>query len=138
MDDELRRTLAGMLAELEDVATRLTTRQSDLARELADVERDLENVEKARVALSGGTPKSTSKGSRNRIRPEESRRRQIERLEKIRAWVTERGGGEFYSHEAAEVLGVEPMRMGPIMAGLVQRGEATVRDDGDRRVYSLT
>jgi hypothetical protein len=136
VDDELRRTLAGMLSELEDVATRLTARQSNLAKELADVDRDLENVEKARVALSGGTSKPRSE--RSRIPPEQSRRLQAERLEKMRTWVGERGGGEFYSHEAAEILDVEPMRMGPIMAGFLRRGEVTMREDGGRRVYSLT
>lgn len=135
MDEELRRALAGMLSELEDVATRLTARQSDLARELADVERDLENVETARAALSGGASKS--KRIRNRTSPAESHRLQTERLEKLQAWARERHKDEFLANEAAEVLGVEPMRMGPIMAGFLRRGEATVRDDGGQRVYSL-
>src|SRR3954469_5085955 len=50
---DLSRVFAPMLSELEDHATRLTTRQAELARELAAVDEELARVESVRAAMVG-------------------------------------------------------------------------------------
>jgi DNA-binding MarR family transcriptional regulator len=60
------------------------------------------------------------------------------RVEAVTTWARERGG-EFTGAEAAEALGMKQQGVGPVLAGMVRRGEATVRDDtaSGRRVYTL-
>jgi cell pole-organizing protein PopZ len=131
---EVSRTFAGMLSELEDVATRLTVRQAALAKELAEVDEELRRIEAVRAAMTGRNAYRPSSASR------EGRKRasQAARVEKITEWARERGG-EFTGREAAQVLGMSHQGVGPIMAGMVRRGEATARDDtaSGQRFYSV-
>jgi hypothetical protein len=127
----LSRRFAPMLADLEDLATELTQRQSQLARELAEVEDELERVEKVRSIMAGGsdnrsTPKGRGRSTSVRVR---ERTRTTHRVERILAWARERGG-EFTGREVAEFLDVNVQSVGPILAGMVRRGEATFREDG--------
>lgn len=130
---DLDRTFAGMLGELEDHATRLTKRQSELARQLADVDDELQRVEAVRAAMTGKNPRRPSSAARSAVKATKT---QV-RTERITEWARERGG-EFTSVEVAEFLGVNVQGIGPSLAGMVRRGEANVRDDNDgRRLYSL-
>lgn len=133
-DSEVSRTFAGMLGELEDVATGLAQRQAALARELADVEDELRRVEAVRAAMTGkprrvpvsGTPRKAQRSAR-----------QDDRVKKITAWARERGE-EFRGQDAAPVVGMEPRGVGPILAGMARRGELNVREDGrGHRFYTV-
>jgi hypothetical protein len=131
---ELARVFAPMLSELEDHATRLTQRQAELARELAAVDEELARVESVRAAMVGRNPRRPTSTSR------EARKvsKKSARVEAVTTWARERGG-EFTGAEAAEALGMKQQGVGPVLAGMVRRGEATVRDDtaSGRRVYTL-
>jgi hypothetical protein len=131
---QLSRVFAPMLSELEDHATRLTTRQAELARELAAVDEELARVESVRAAMVGKNPRRPSSTAR------EARKgsKKTARVEAITTWARERGG-EFTGIEVAEVLGMTHQGIGPILAGMARRGELTVRDDTatGRRVYAL-
>lgn len=123
------RRFAPMLSELEDAATELTQRQSELARELSEVETELEKIEHVRSIMVGGnrsTPKGRGRSTAARTRDRERTNRRVER---ILEWAEARGG-EFQGGDVAEFLDVNVQAVGPILAGMVRRGEATVREDG--------
>lgn len=129
---DVERTFAGMLSELEDVATRLTVRQSELAKELSEVEAELHRVETVRAAMAGKSkpvPKYKANASKG-----------AEKVARITAWAKDRDG-EWTSTDAGEALGVSAQGLGPVLAGMVRRGEAKVRevedDAGKRRLYTL-
>lgn len=127
---EVSRTFAGFLSELEDVATRLTVRQAELASELAAVEAELSRIETARATLADKRPRN---------RPGSDRRRNqtaSDRVRRIAAYAREQGG-VFTARGAADALGITTHSVGPVLAGMVKRGEATVREDGDGRRYTL-
>jgi hypothetical protein len=143
-DDEqtssLDRTFAGMLAELEDEATRLTQRHDALLRQADEVAAELERVEAVRAAMVGkpkparrGRPKAapaaapTTKGIQGQ-----------ERVRRITAYARDHGG-TFTGRDAAEAIGVPYQGIGPVLAGMVRRGEVTVAEpEGDGpRVYTL-
>lgn len=134
-NDEVSRTFAGMLGELEDVATALAQRQSALAKELDEVTAELERVETVRAAMTGKPAKKPARrayGSGTGYKlPEEAK----ERVEKIKAWARDRG--EFQGGEAAEVADLSPQRVGPILAGMVRRGELNAHGEGRERRYTL-
>lgn len=134
-DDVVGRTFAAMLGELEDVATALTQRQSELARELSDVEAELHRVEAVRAAMaSGGTAKAKRTGPPSagyKPAPEV-----VEKMERTLTWARERGE-EFTGNDAAEFLGVNPQGVGPMLAGMARRGHLAVRKVGSSRLYSV-
>lgn len=149
-DDEqtssLDRTLAGMLAELEDEATRLTRRHDALVREADEVAGELERVEVVRAAMLGkpkpakrGRPKAapatetTTRGARPDIEHQRH-----ERVRKIIEYA-KANGNAFTGRDAAEAIGMPYQGIGPVLAGMVRRGEATVAepDDDGPRVYTL-
>jgi hypothetical protein len=127
-------TFAGMLSELEDVATRLTVRHAELARQLADVEAELRKVEKVRAAMADKSPARTVRsGSGTKKDREHAKARVATVIRYAKA-----NGGSFTAAQAAEAIGTEPRGVGPILAGMVRRGEVTVREDADgRRIYSV-
>jgi len=121
---------AGMLSELEDVATSLTNRHSRLARELADVEAELHRVEAVRAAMTG-KPKPAPSASRSRP-PRDAAKVKVDA---ILEWGRERD--EFTGREAAEQIGVKPQGVGPILAGMVRREEVHVRVREGERIYTV-
>jgi hypothetical protein len=135
---DLSRVFAPMLSELEDHATRLIARQSELARELAAVDEELARVESVRAAMLG---KATPRGpGRPRKAPGEStsRKQTRERAERIIQYARTRPGEEFTGREAADAMGISWQGVGPTLAGMARRGELAVRDDdGGQRLYRL-
>jgi hypothetical protein len=126
---EVARTFAGFLSELEDVATRLTMRQSELAGQLAEVEAELARIDAARTAMAKQPGRPGRRAERQATTGARARA--------IAKWARERGG-EFTAREAANAAGTTPNRVGPVLAGMLRRGEATVReDDNGRRRYTL-
>lgn len=133
--EEVSRTFAGMLGDLEDMATELIERQSALARELDGVSAELERVEAVRAAMMGKPAKKPVRraygsGATYKLSDEAK-----ERVERIKAWAKDRDG--FRGGEAASVLDVPPQRVGPILAGMVRRGELIADGKGNGRRYSL-
>lgn len=133
---DVDRTFAGILSELEDVATALTVRQTELARELGDVEAELHRIEAVRAAMTGGKPAAKKKP--------EKRPTMEERTKQIIAWAQERGD-DFTVPDAGQFLGMKNQGVGPILAGMVKRGELQFRESADEvqtngkplRIYSL-
>jgi hypothetical protein len=87
-----------------------------------------------RAAMFGRNPRRPSSTARE---PRKEAKRNA-RVEKIIGWAREHGR-EFTGHEVADTLGVGVQGVGPILAGMVRRGEADVRDDvaTGRRIYRL-
>lgn len=128
--DEVSRSFAGYLGELEDLATTLTQRQAALARELAEVDDELRRIEAVRAAMTGKPRRMPVSGaSRNSQRAGRSNAR----TEKIREWA--RGREEFTGHDVAQLLNMETRGVGPILAGMARRGELTVREDSSNHRY---
>lgn len=132
-----------MLAELEDEYTRLAGEHDRLIQEAERVAVELERVEAVRAAMMGkpkpsprraakGAP--TSKGTR-----EEAAAQSRERVERIRAFARA-NGGSFTGRQAADAIGMAFQGVGPVLAGMVRRGEATVAEaeqEGGPRIYTL-
>lgn len=138
--DPLGRTLAPMLAELEDEHTRLVNRQQEVARQLADIDAQIERIETIRAAMVGhrkpSAPRRKPSSTEGRKQTASARR-----VERVLDWVrtrTANGEPEFKGADMAEFLEVNVQGVGPILAGMVRRGELTVREDGHaNRFYSL-
>jgi hypothetical protein len=136
---DVERTFAGILSELEDVATALTVRQTELARELGEVESELHRIEAVRSAMTGGKPAKKPRAGGREKRPTME-----ERSAQIIAWARERGD-DFTVTEAAQFLGMKNQGIGPILAGMAKRGELAVRESADDlntngtplRIYSV-
>lgn len=132
---EVEAAFAGILSELEDVATKLTTREAELARELADVQAELHRIESVRAAMVGEPRRGRERGrtgSRSGgYKPSKEAQAKIKR---VQGFAAERE--EFAGSEVAELLGVNSQGVGPLLAGMVRRGELTVRTDAGRRVYT--
>jgi hypothetical protein len=127
-------TFAGMLGEVEDLATKLTLRVDELTRELQSAQSELERVERVRTAMIGGPvrKKATPRDGRSRAKQEAA----AERASKVLAWAKDRG--EWGGHEAAEFLDMPNQGVGPVLAGMVRREELTVREDDDgKRLYAV-
>jgi hypothetical protein len=139
-DDEnpstLDRTFDVMLAELEDAATTLTNRQAELAREMADVDAELERVEAVRAAMVGQRKPARRRPATS---PSTSHARTPahERVERILAWARERTNGEreFVGADVADMLGVGTQGVGPVLAGMHRRGELERREDDTGRKF---
>lgn len=142
--DDLGRVFAPMLSELEDHATRLTTRQAELLRELNGVNEELERVESVRAAMLGkrgpGRPKkpTTPVGVSGTTATGTSAKQTRERAERVMAYAREHGR-EFTAREASGPLGVSYQGLGPTLAGMVRKGQLEVREDPNSRTnfYSL-
>jgi hypothetical protein len=136
----LARVFAPMLSELEDHATRLTARQAEIARELAAVDEELRRVESVRAAMVGkvsrgpGRPKGSGSGGYVSSGAKQTR----QRADAVLRFAREKGA-EFSGREVADTLGLTWQGVGPTLAGMVRRGELTVREDEATRtnVYSL-
>lgn len=132
---DVERTFAGMLSELEDVATRLTVREHELARELQEVQAELQRVETVRTAMTGKAAKPKVPAYKAQAS------RGAEKVAKIKEWAKDRDG-EWTTADAGEALGLSAQGLGPVLAGMVRRNEARVRevedDGGTRRLYALT
>jgi hypothetical protein len=123
-EPQLSHVFAGMLGELEDAETKLVTRQAELARELADVEGELAKLAAVREAMMGKPvrKKAASAGAKDKAAA-------------IAAWATDKG--TFTAGQAADALEIKRQGIGPVLAGMIRRGEATVDDSNGERVYSL-
>jgi hypothetical protein len=132
----VRDTFAGMLSELEDVATSLTTRQAALARELASVEAELHRVEEVRRLMSGEPKKPAAKKKPPSQQYTPSPEVQ-EKIARVLTWARERGD-EFTGGDAAEFLGQPSQSIGPLLAGMARRDQLRVRAEGNRRFYSVS
>lgn len=136
---EIDRKFAVMLAELEDTATELTARLSKLHKEAEAVEAELQRVEGVRTAMLGrptrrkpGPKPTTTPGTRERKSTAAA-----DRVERIKEYARA-NGGTFTGRAAAEEIGMAFQGVGPVLAGMVRRGEATVEEsDEGPRVYTL-
>lgn len=145
-DDEARennppsldRTFAVMLGELEDEATRLTQEHDRLLRLADAVAADLERVEAVRAAMVGKARPSRGRPARGSGATERRQTATQERVAKI-ADYARANGGSFTARAAADAVGTPYQGIGPVLAGMVRRGEATVAEpDGDGpRIYTL-
>lgn len=136
----LERAFAGMLAELEDEATRLTKRHDALLKEAAEVESELQRVEGVRSAILGKPPRRNKPGPKpsatTTVRERDSAA-VAERVQRVKDYARA-NGGKMTGRAAADSMGVPFQGMGPLLAGMVRRGEMTVEapEDGPR-VYTL-
>jgi hypothetical protein len=137
---DLERRFAVMLAELEDEATRLTQRHSALLREAGEVESELQRVEGVRSAILGKPPRRkapTAAPSSTATVRERDKVASSERVAKIRDFARA-NGGKFTGREAADHIGMAFQGVGPVLAGMVRRGEATMEEPEDGpRLYTL-
>jgi hypothetical protein len=135
--DELNRRFAGMLSELEDAEVALTTRQSELARELADVNTELDRLAKVKKVMLGepaGRAKRAGTTPRVTEKTKENRRKAL-------AWLAEHtNGANFIAKDMAVAIGVPPQGLGPILVGLETRGfvEITGTNEEGRKRYRRT
>jgi hypothetical protein len=138
---EIDRKFAVMLAELEDTATELTTRLSKLHKEAEVVEAELQRVEGVRTAMLGKparrrSPTTAAPSSTATVR-ERDKEASADRVEKIKDYARA-NGGTFTGRAAADHIGMAFQGVGPVLAGMVRRGEATVEEpDEGPRVYTL-
>lgn len=134
----LDRTFAVMLAELEDAETALTQRQAALARQLDDVSSELDRLANVKAAMLG---KPTKKVRTTRAEPSKAGPTTPAAQEKVRAIIglaRERDGEPFTGAQAAERLGINAQGVGPVLAGMVRRGELAREDhEGGRPTYRL-
>jgi|1185.fasta_scaffold01888_4 hypothetical protein len=138
---DLERRFAVMLAELEDEATRLVQRHAALLREAGEVETELQRVEGVRSAILGKPPRrksATAAPSSTATVRERDKAASNERVANIKNYARA-NGGKFIGREAADHIGMAFQGIGPVLAGMVRRGEATVEEpeDGGPRVYTL-
>jgi len=134
-----------MLGELEDEHTRLVQRHAEVLREADEIATEIERVEGVRAAITG-RPVRRKAGRRGASAPGEATTTQTvrerdqaaaaERIRKITEYARERGG-EFTGRQAAEAIGMPFQGVGPVLAGMVRRGEATVDEVDGTRVYTL-
>lgn len=134
---EIDRKFAVMLAELEDTATELTARLSKLHKDAEAVEAELQRVEGVRTAMLGRPARrkpASAKPSTTRERKNSAASGRVERIKEY----ARANGGTFTGRAVAEEIGMAFQGVGPVLAGMVRRGEATVEepDDGPR-VYTL-
>jgi hypothetical protein len=137
---DIDRKFAVMLAELEDTATELTARLSTLHKEAEAVEAELQRVEGVRTAMLG-RPARRKPGPKPSTKPGTTRERKstaaADRVERIREYARA-NGGTFTGREVADEIGMAFQGVGPVLAGMVRRGEATVEEpDEGPRVYTL-
>lgn len=135
----LDRTFAVMLTELEDAATTLTNRQNVLARQLAEVDAELDRVEAVRAAMVGQRKPLAPRQTRRHRASTEGRKETASqrRVDRIMTWAKARDG-EFTGADVAAMLEVNVQGVGPVLAGMVRREELQVREDGHaRRFYSV-
>lgn len=124
------RTFAVMLGEVEDLYTRLTVRAGELTKEHNEVQAELERVEVVRAAMLGKAKPARKGGG---ARPGVANAN--DKSKAIAEWARERG--DFTGKDAAEFLGIKTQGVGPVLAGMVRRGEATVREEDGSRIYTL-
>lgn len=132
----LDRTFAVMLGELEDAETDLTQRQAALARELADVEAELQRLAAVKSAMLGTRRRSAGAGSarprnvRNVDTPAKNRRGAgaEAKAQRVLAWAATLDDG-FRPHDASEMLGSSVKGVASLLIGMVRRGEL-VRSGG--------
>lgn len=118
MTESLERRLAGVLSELEDAEVDLTNKEARLAKDLAEVQDELERLQQVKAVIHR-KPKPALWGS------ESAQRR--ERIEKVKAWIAALDNGRtFTGRELAEsVDGVTTQGIGPVLAGLMRHGVVT-------------
>jgi len=133
MDEQLERRLAGILSELEDAEVALTHRQSELAKELAGVDAELEKLQAVKAAIHGKpAPVSSASRVRNpRSKTEENRA-------KVQAYVAGLDNGRsFAARELADAIDVTYQGIGPILSGMVRRGEIVEADEATEQGHKL-
>jgi hypothetical protein len=117
-DDTVDRKLAGVLSELEDVATELTQKETKLAKELQAVQTELERINNVRAAIMGSPPPQR----RQPYAGNASKTRQ--NREKVGAFVAALSNGQTFSaRQLAEAIDVDLRGVGPILSGMVRRGD---------------
>src|SRR4051794_6265451 len=123
----LDRTFAVMLAELEDTETGLTQRQADLARQLADVDAELERIARVKAAMLGKptrrVPASGARTAAGHKRYGEAAARIEENIRRVIEFAQGRNGDSFTAGEVADELGLSRQGIGPMLLGMVRRGE---------------
>jgi len=129
---EVDRRFAGMLAELEDLATELTQSHAAKLREADAIAMELERVENTRAAMLGKPKRRAVKEYPPRTTPrageKDAARRRVERITEYMA----EQAGPVDGRQVADFLEMPYQGVGPIMAGMVRRGEATVTVGQDR------
>jgi hypothetical protein len=118
MDDAVDRRLAGVLSELEDVAVDLTNKETKLAKELQEVQAELDKIHRVRAAIMG-RPDAKPRPTRTRSDTRANR-------DKVTAFVAAlSNGAKFSARDLAEAIDVDLRGVGPILAGMVRRGDVT-------------
>lgn len=139
-NDPLSHTFAGMLGDLEQAETQLLTRQSELAKQLQAVERELDRIANVRAAMMGQPlrvakrGRTTTGGPHPYKQPSATAHAVAQILEHLKA-----NGGMITGREAADLVNRPPQGVGPMLTGMVRRGELEVglADDGETRAYQL-
>ena len=137
------RTFAVMLAEIEDMATALTKQHDAALKEAERIGAELERVEGVRTAMLGKNrrnkpgPKPAALSSANGLtKRERDAAASVERVRKITDYAAG-NGGKFTGREAADAIGIAFQGAGPVLSGMVRRGEATVEEIDGVRVYTV-
>lgn len=126
-----------MLAELEEEGVRVAMEHDAAVRKADALAAELERIDAVRTAMVGRPVKT--KRAAAKAAPVAQPEASAERVRKILEYA--RGnGGDFTGRDAAEAVGMRYQGIGPVLAGMVRRGEVTVaesEDDGGPRVYSV-
>jgi hypothetical protein len=139
---DVDRTFAVMLAEIEDMATALTKQHDAALKEAERIGVELERVEGVRTAMLGKSrrnkpgPKSGVSSAAGLTKRERDAAASAERVRKIIDYAAG-NGGKFTGREAADAIGIAFQGAGPVLSGMVRRGEATVADVDGVRVYTV-
>jgi hypothetical protein len=140
---DVDRFFAATLGGLEDHATRLVEQQRALLGQLADVERDLQRIERARAAMVQQPPRSrgpTAKTARRQTRRPSTKAGRSERAEERKAraldYVREQRRA-VDAHEVAGVLGLDPQGAGGLLSNLARKGQLVQEGTRHDRRWTL-
>lgn len=118
--EPLERRLAGVLSELEDAEVELTNKEHKIAKQLQEIQGELDRLRSVKAAILGKPPSSAARPyTRSRSQRKESK-------EKIDAFVSALSNGQkFSARDLSETIDTDMRGVGPILAGMVRRGEVT-------------
>lgn len=131
--ESLSGVFAGMLGELETEETKLIAKQSELAKELADVESELARLANVRAAMMGQPPKRTTTRRKSGAN---GAQKLGETAQAIMAWAREQSE-PWTGGDVARALGKDSRGVGSSLTGLVNHGALIVTDANGKRVYSV-
>lgn len=139
--EDLQRTFAPMLAELEDKEMELVNRQNTVARELESISAELERLASVKAAMLGQAVRPTKRRRGGASTPGPSpkagsvRTEKQQRQERVLAWAREQAE-PFSGSDVSEALDLPLNGTGPVLAAMARAGLLRGdRNDAGHRVY---